>query len=248
MTGTPTLDPSVRCVLAVAFHPDDLESWCAGTLARFIAAGARVAYLVVTSGDKGTADPRANPATVAARREHEQLEGARVLGVRAVTFLRYPDGEVEDDLLLRLTIAREIRRRRPELLMTFDPWSPYTFHHDHREGSRAALAAAFPLAASAGPLTGQAGDQQLAPHGTREAWLFNSPRANRVIDVTNFAEARIAARLAHASQVGDADALRRAQEARMRATGASANFAAGEAFRVVTFPRATCLDRYYLDR
>lgn len=247
MTDWPAPGPAVQSVLAVALHPDDLESWCGGTLARFVADGARVAYLVVTSGDKGSADPRADPRAVAARREAEQIEAARLLGVRDVTFLRYGDGEVEDSMALRAAIAREIRRWRPQVLMTFDPWAPYTFHHDHREGSLAALAAAFPMAASRGPLPGDGADERAAPHATEEAWLFNSPRANRVLDVTPFAPRKIAARLAHASQVGDASALTAAFTARMRATGEQINAAAGEAFHVVSFPRATNLDRQYPD-
>lgn len=247
MTATPLLDPAVQAVLAVAMHPDDLESWCAGTLARFVAEGARVAYLVVTSGDKGSADPRADPRCVGARREAEQIEAARLLGVVDVTFLRYADGEVEDTIALRLAIAREIRRRRPQVVMTFDPWAPYTFHHDHREGSLATLAAAFPLAGSSGPLPGDRAGQCASPHSTREAWLFNTPRPNRIVDVTAYAPRKVAARLAHASQVGDASALTSAFTARMRATGKPANVEAGEAFHVLCFPRATNVDRHYLD-
>lgn len=247
MTAAPRLDPTVQAVLAVALHPDDLESWCAGTLARFVAEGARVAYLAVTSGDKGSADPRAGPRRVGARREAEQIEAARHLGVVDVTFLRYAGGEVEDTIALRLAIAREIRLRRPQVVMTFDPWAPYTFHHDHREGSLATLAAAFPLAGSTGPLPGDRADQCSTPHATCEAWLFNSPRANRIVDVTTYAPRKIAARLAHASQVGDASALTATFTARMRAAGEPANAAAGEAFHVLCFPRTTNVDRYYLD-
>lgn len=247
MTATPPLDPAVQSVLAVALHPDDLESWCGGTLARFVADDARVAYVVVTSGDKGSADPRADPRLVGARREAEQIEAARLLGVRDVTFLRYRDGEVEDTMALRVAIAREIRRHRPQVLMTFDPWAPYTFHHDHREGSLAALAAAFPLSGSSGPLPGDHASQRSTPHAAHEAWFFNSPRVNRIVDVTAYAPRKIAARLAHASQVGDASALTAAFTARMRATGEPVNAAAGEAFHVLRFPRATSLDRHYVD-
>jgi len=45
-------------ILAVAAHSDDIESWCTGTLARSVDAGATVRLLLVTSGDKGSDDPR----------------------------------------------------------------------------------------------------------------------------------------------------------------------------------------------
>lgn len=63
--------PGSGSVMAVAAHPDDIESWCAGTLARAIDAGATVRLLLVTSGDKGSADPADTAALAAARREAE---------------------------------------------------------------------------------------------------------------------------------------------------------------------------------
>lgn len=145
-------------IMAVAAHPDDVESWCAGTLARAIAAGADVRLLLATSGDKGSADPDADPAAVAALREAEARAAAARLGLAEVAFLRHPDGEVEDTRVLRGQIVACIRRWKPEALFTHDPerpWPPYLAHRDHRIVGRAALDAAYPLAAirSASPST-----------------------------------------------------------------------------------------------
>jgi len=63
--------PGREAIMAIAAHPDDIESWCAGTLACAIDAGATVRLLLVTSGDKGSADPADTAALVAARREAE---------------------------------------------------------------------------------------------------------------------------------------------------------------------------------
>lgn len=49
--------PHVTSILAIAAHPDDIESWCAGTLAQSIDAGSTVRLVLVTSGDKGSSDP-----------------------------------------------------------------------------------------------------------------------------------------------------------------------------------------------
>ena len=77
---TPTViePPSGGSVMAIAAHPDDIESWCGGTLARAVDAGAQVRLLLVTSGDKGSPDPDADPAQVATTRESEAREAARV--------------------------------------------------------------------------------------------------------------------------------------------------------------------------
>ena len=55
-------------VLAVGAHPDDIEFGCGATLAKWSAAGCAVHLLVLTDGSKGTWDPDADPAALAATR------------------------------------------------------------------------------------------------------------------------------------------------------------------------------------
>ena len=64
--------PTPERVLVVAAHPDDIEFGAAGTVARWIAEGAEVRYLLMTRGDKGSDNPAADPAALAALREDEQ--------------------------------------------------------------------------------------------------------------------------------------------------------------------------------
>jgi len=170
--------PSVGVILAVAAHPDDIESWCAGTVARAIDAGAIVRLLLVTSGDKGSDDPHDTAGAVAGRREREAVEAGRRLGLAEVTFLRQPDGEVEDTRALRGELVAAIRRWRPAALFTHDPahpYPPYLAHRDHRVVGRAALDAAYPLARDrlSFPEHGAAG---LEPHAIGAVWLFSSDR------------------------------------------------------------------------
>src|SRR5579863_1015857 len=91
-------DMPIARVLVIVAHPDDIESWAAGTVCRFTDAGKEAAYVLCTSGDKGTSDPALTTQQVAAIREAEQVEAAHILGVEAVTFLRWPDSEVEPTL------------------------------------------------------------------------------------------------------------------------------------------------------
>src|SRR5215217_6569166 len=93
--GTVIEPPGPVAIMAIAAHPDDIESWCAGTLIRAIDAGATVRLLLVTSGDKGSSDPQAMPAEVAAMREREAIVAGDRLGLAEVAFLRHPDGDVE---------------------------------------------------------------------------------------------------------------------------------------------------------
>ncbi|HUZ04613.1 MAG TPA: PIG-L family deacetylase, partial [Acidobacteriaceae bacterium] len=56
---------SFASVLVIVAHPDDIESWCAGTICRFTDSGKQVRYVLCTSGDKGTSNPSQTPQEVA---------------------------------------------------------------------------------------------------------------------------------------------------------------------------------------
>ena len=224
-----------RALMAVAAHPDDIESWCAGTLARAVDAGATVRLLLVTSGDKGSSDSGDTSDAVAARREREALEAARRLGLAEVAFLRYPDGEVEDTRALRGELVAAIRRWRPAALFTHDPehpYPPYLTHRDHRVVGRAALDAVYPLARDRLSFPEQV-TEGLEPHAVDAVWLFASDRPDSYVDIDAGFDRKIAARLAHASQTRDPDALRRGWRERAARIGAEAGLPFAEAFVVL---------------
>lgn len=230
--------PSATPIVAIAAHPDDIESWCAGTLARAIDAGAVVRLLLVTSGDKGSADPNARSVEVATTREREASLAADRLGIADVAFLRYPDGDVEDTRALRCDLVAWVRRWQPMVLFTHDPehpLPPYLGHRDHRVVGRAALDAVYPLARDrlSFPEHARAG---LAPHAVQQAWLFASALADKHVDIAPVFERKLAARLAHASQTLDAAALRAGWRRRAAEIGAPAGLDLAEAFTVL------CLD------
>lgn len=227
--------PGPANIVAIAAHPDDIESWCGGTLARAIDQGSEVRLLLVTSGDKGSSDPTTTSAAVGTRRESEARAAATALGITEVAFLRYPDGEVEDTRELRRDLVTWIRRWRPEIVFTHDPehpLPPYLSHRDHRVVGRVTLDALYPLARD--PLTfHELLAQGLAPHAVREAWLFSSGIADIYVDISAGFERKIAARLAHASQAPDPAALPENWRARAAEIGAAAGVPLAEAFTVL---------------
>lgn len=226
------LPPRVSSVLAVAVHPDDVESWCAGTIALASDTGSTVRLLLVTSGDKGSADPAADPDLVAAEREREALAAADWLGIAEVAFLHRPDGEVENDRGLRAAIAQQIRRWRPEALLTHDPecpWPPYLSHRDHRAVGRAAVDAVYPLARD--PLAfPEHRDLGLTPHAVSQVWLFASDAPDVVVDIDGGFDRKVAARLAHASQTTDPEALLSSWRDRAAAVGEPVGLPLADAF------------------
>jgi len=220
--------------LVVAAHPDDIESRCAGAVAALVRDGWRAVYVLCTSGEKGTSDPAEEPARVAARREAEQRAAARVVGADEPIFLRLPDGGLEDDAHLRGPLVREIRRARPDLLLTHDPvhpWPPYTAHRDHRIAGRVALDAAYPYARDPLHFPEHLRAEGLAPHAVPEAWLFCSARPDHYADIAATLDLKIAARLAHASQTTDPAALAVSWRRRAEEAGRAAGLALAEGFK-----------------
>lgn len=222
-------------MLAIAAHPDDIESWCAGTLALLSDGGAQICLVLVTAGECGSSAPGATRQEVAAQREIEAREAARHLGIAEVVVLGYSDGGVEDSPALRKDLVAAIRRWRPDLVFTHDPeqpYPPYLSHRDHRVVGRATLDAIYPLARDqlAFPELQAAG---LLPHIVRGVWLFASVAAEAAVDISQSFERKLAARLAHASQTPDPPALVVAWRQRAAEIGAAAGVPLAEAFTVL---------------
>src|SRR5215469_9967541 len=95
------LPPGGQRVLVVMAHPDDAEFICGGTIARLVAEGREVHYVLVTNGNRGSHEPGMTMERLGKIREDEQRHAAKALGVSELTFLGYNDGEVEVNLGLR---------------------------------------------------------------------------------------------------------------------------------------------------
>jgi len=236
----PIVDPpDAHSIMAIAAHPDDIEAWCAGTLARAIDGGATARLLLVTSGDKGSGDPATDPRALAMRREDEAREAAHLLGIAEVAFLRHTDGEVENSVALRRDLIGWIRRWQPEIVFTFDPehpLPPYLSHRDHRIVGRATLDAIYPLARDPLAFPEQLRDG-LTTHKVGAAWLFASAVADAYVDISATFERKVAARLAHASQTADPAALPERFRKRDSDAGTPVDLPLAEAFTIVTIGR-----------
>jgi LmbE family N-acetylglucosaminyl deacetylase len=196
-------------IAVVVAHPDDAEFICAGTIARWVDEGHEVVYVLLTSGDKGSADPEMTPQKLAATREAEQREAARILGARDVIFMRYPDGELEPNLELRREIVRIIRRLKPDVVVCQDPtvrWvdTQYINHPDHRAAGEATLAAVFPAARDRMNFP-ELLAEGLEPHKVREIYLAGALTPDVAIDITAYLERKLESLRAHVSQIGDWD-------------------------------------------
>jgi LmbE family N-acetylglucosaminyl deacetylase len=121
-------------------------------------------------------------------REREQVESARIVGVDSVDFLRQPDGVIEYGVPLRALIAREVRRHRPDIVITGnfrDTWGGRTLNQaDHIAVGRAVVDAVRD-AGNRWVFREQLEDEGLEPWGgVREVWAFGSPQSEHGVDTT----------------------------------------------------------------
>jgi LmbE family N-acetylglucosaminyl deacetylase len=102
-----------------------------------------------------------------------------VLGVRDVRFLRYPDGRLTPSIELRRDITREIRRFRPERILTQSPefwWRRLgASHPDRRTTGEAALAAVYPDSRNPSAHPELLTEEGLAEWAVPEVWLTAPP-------------------------------------------------------------------------
>jgi LmbE family N-acetylglucosaminyl deacetylase len=223
--------------MAVVAHPDDIEFTCAGTLARWAINGARICYVLCTSGEVGIAQAGMTKEKAASIREAEQRAAAQIAGAQDVVFIREPDGLLQPTLELRKKIVREIRRFRPEVVVCGDPtivWSgdDYINHPDHRAAATAALDAVFPAAGQPN-LFQELEEEGLQAHKPRKVYVTGWSQTDLYVNITDTIDIKVAALRAHISQMGDWDPEPRIKEwAAERARGKEMQYAEG--FRVVT--------------
>jgi LmbE family N-acetylglucosaminyl deacetylase len=225
-----------RKALVIVAHPDDAEFLCGGTVARWCAEGWTVDYLLTTSGDMGSKEEGMTRKKLLSIREKEQRAAAKALGVRRCVFLRYPDGYVEDTVELRGKIVREIRRLKPDLVVTWDPFRRGFNHRDHRLTGQAALDAVYPLARN--PLGyPEHLEEGLKIHRVNEVLLAGTDQPDYHVDVSNYLEKKMEALSKHESQIGQAPPkeLRKRLRDRMAQAGKKPRYKLAESFRRITW-------------
>ena len=192
--------------MAIMAHPDDIEFACAGTLAGWAQAGARVSYVLCTSGDVGIARPGMTKKEAAAIREKEQRAAADIVGATEVVFLREPDGMLQATLELRKKLVREIRRFRPEVVFCGDPtrlWVEGTYinHPDHRAAALAAVDAIFPAAGQPN-LFEELAEEGLTAFKPRKVFASRSgsEAGGHLVAIDDTMETKLRALRAHRSQ------------------------------------------------
>ncbi len=208
---TPLPDTEIERILVVTAHPDDVDFGAAATIAGWTAAGIAVSYCIVTYGDAGGFDPAVPRAEIPTIREAEQRAAAAVVGVDDVTFLGHPDGRVDVTQDLRRDISRQIRRVRPQRVLSQSPVRNYqrigASHPDHLHTGEAALCAVYPDARNPYAHPELLLVEGLADWKVAEVWLMGGPERDHFVDVTDTFDLKVSALREHKSQTAHMDDL-----------------------------------------
>lgn len=205
--------PHFERAMVIVAHPDDPEFFVGGTVARLVQQGTEVVYLILTDGSKGSDDRSISTRDLIRTRREEQRRAAARLGVEKVIFFDYADGELRNTPDVQRDVVREIRRFRPDLILTNDPQryyyeSGYVNHSDHRMAGVVTLDAVFPAARNFRYFPALL-EEGFEPHYVREVWLAAPLEADFEVDTTEVRDLRLEAILAHVSQVGGGRNIRK---------------------------------------
>ncbi len=187
------LDPIPVDAVAVGAHPDDIELVGAGTLLKLNSLGYKTAVLDVARGEMGTR----GSAEIGAQ---EAASAAKVLGLVARENLGLPDSNIWCNEESRIKMVRAIRRFRPKVVFTHYWDDP---HPDHahiaqlvREAAHLAGLAKFDV---------ETGQTRFRPSAVAHFMFPRNVIPTFVVDITEFAEQKIASIACYKSQFYDPD-------------------------------------------
>ena len=123
---TPQSKPAKMKIVCVGGHPDDPESGCGGTLARYSEAGHAVTIIYLTRGEAGVRGRSHDEA--AAIRSAESAAACKILGAKPV-FAGQIDGATELNKSRVDSLAALLAAEEPDIVFTH--W-PLDTHMDHQ--------------------------------------------------------------------------------------------------------------------
>ena len=168
----------------------------------------------------------------------EQANAAKMIGANPPHFMDLPDGYVVPSLDLRRDVVREIRRHKPDILVTCDPQNLFALyginHPDHRACGQIVLDAVFPAAGNIVYFP-ELLAQGFQPHMPKEVWCSLTNQPNTTIDVTETWGIKLNAILEHKTQVQDVQKLIERFMSRRTEDSTEENPRYEEKFRVVKY-------------
>ncbi len=196
-TGQPRLG---QVVVAIQPHCDDVPIFAAGTVLKLIDEGC--AGYLITMSDDSMAGVGASYGEIIQKNERDTMEVSKRLGCKDAFFMKYPNHNMDAwpivEMRARLTFL--FRLLKADIIVVYDPSSLYERNPDHYVTARAVeWAAAIAGTEWDYPEHFKAG---LTPHAPKERYYFaRGPQlVNRVVDITDFMDQKVAVNLANTTQ------------------------------------------------
>jgi LmbE family N-acetylglucosaminyl deacetylase len=170
-------------------------------LAQFANQGATIWIVIATGG--GCGSYRHTSEELVEIRRAEACLAAGILGAQPPIILGHPDFQL-DSLpggVLRGEFIRQVREKRPDIVIAEDPYAQNEPHPDHRvcawAASEAVAYAELPL------INPEHLRDGLQTHMTPEKYFYanNGLGSNRIVDISDTIDRKIASLLEHKSQV-----------------------------------------------
>jgi bacillithiol biosynthesis deacetylase BshB1 len=174
-------------VLAFGAHPDDVELFAGGTMAKMAALGYSTGIVDMTRGELGT---RGTPAL----RAKESRAAARILGLKVRDNLKLEDGNVVVTPAARLKVIRVLRKYRPQIVLTHY-WDDK--HPDHVNTSRLVSEAVH----HSGLAKIQTGQERYRPPVLLYFKLPWNVMPSFIVDISGYSDQRTAAIRSYKSQL-----------------------------------------------
>lgn len=201
IAGIPKID-AFQNYLFIGPHPDDIEIGAGGTIARLVAEGKKVSYVIATDGRYGTPDPKTlYGEKLIALRQEESRAAAKMLGVEDIIFLPFSDGGLYDPRELTKALAVEIAKHKPDIVFCPDPLLHTECHADHLLTGRAA-SGAFIMCSNALVMGDLGCDTTAAPKALA---YYYTARPNRYFKVSGYQKKQLEALNSFKSQFKTAE-------------------------------------------
>lgn len=200
-------------IMVVFAHPDDLECMCGGLIARLIKDGKQVRSLKMTNGDKGSRENKISADELINARQKEDLSSMELLGVlqENSVYLGFEDGHIENSVETIEKLAYQIRKFKPDLIVTHNPevvivkhfsGDNWVNHRDHRNTAKSTVDAAYPYSRDLLFFPHHFEEDDVESHKALEFLFVDSYMHPQevFIDTTEFKQTKIEALAKHSSQ------------------------------------------------
>src|SRR4051794_39957583 len=188
----------MKRALFIQPHPDDNDISAGGTIAKLVDQGVEVHYLTVTDGSSGNYDENLSVQEVISLRRREQEVAGAILGVKHFHWLNFQDGHLFDHEELRKSLVHTIRKVKPDIIFTVDPFLSYETHIDHVVTGRVA---SFAARTSGNPrFYPEQLKDGIKPHRVHAIAYYTTNHPNTYVNIDPYWDLKLQALQAHKSQ------------------------------------------------